>query len=220
MLGRSPKRPRVHSSMYAGLRTNLPREVMSYSDFAFDATPGGGTSTSTSGGHPTAARPAKLDGRTFPGHAEVQRYLDAFADVFGLRRHVRFGTSVRAIRSVPPAQGSPAALATEAAGGSGLPWPAWQVTTQQQQQVGQVVPSPAFVGAAGSDRTHWVRGLENYGENKQGARRPSLTSCRRPRTPTPASAGVPSSRDPWAQRQQQWQRRCGCPGCCRHGGGV
>lgn len=26
---------RVHSSMYANLRTNLPREVMSYTDFPF-----------------------------------------------------------------------------------------------------------------------------------------------------------------------------------------
>ncbi len=34
-LGAAPGRARVHSSMYAGLRTNLPRELMAYSDFSF-----------------------------------------------------------------------------------------------------------------------------------------------------------------------------------------
>lgn len=34
-LGGDPARTRVHSSMYRGLATNLPREIMGYSDFPF-----------------------------------------------------------------------------------------------------------------------------------------------------------------------------------------
>lgn len=44
--------PQVHSSMYRGLRTNLPREVMSYTDFPF-------------------VRPFGADARRFCGHQEV-----------------------------------------------------------------------------------------------------------------------------------------------------
>lgn len=61
-LGQDAARDRVHSSMYASLRTNLPREVMGYLDFPFDAT-----------------RRWSSDARRFCGHAEVQRYLEAYA---------------------------------------------------------------------------------------------------------------------------------------------
>ncbi len=44
-------REQVHSSMYKGLRTNLPREVMSYTDFPFTRT--------------------WMDSRRFCGHQEV-----------------------------------------------------------------------------------------------------------------------------------------------------
>ena len=44
-------RPQVHSSMYRNLRTNLPREVMSYTDFPFTR--------------------AWLDARRFCSHEEV-----------------------------------------------------------------------------------------------------------------------------------------------------
>jgi hypothetical protein len=35
LLGVEPHRKCVHSSMYASLRTNLPREVMNFIDFPF-----------------------------------------------------------------------------------------------------------------------------------------------------------------------------------------
>ena len=54
-------RHKVHSSMYAKLRTNLPREVMAYTDFAFDDL--GGRSQ---------------DARRFPSHAEVRSSLCHF----------------------------------------------------------------------------------------------------------------------------------------------
>ena len=53
--GQDPKRHKVHSSMYARLRTNLPREVMAYTDFAFDDLAG-----------------RSQDARRFPSHEEVR----------------------------------------------------------------------------------------------------------------------------------------------------
>ncbi|KAL0040645.1 hypothetical protein WJX79_000450 [Trebouxia sp. C0005] len=56
LLGQDPERHKVHSSMYAQLRTNLPREVMAYTDFAFDDLAG-----------------QSKDSRRFPSHEEVLR---------------------------------------------------------------------------------------------------------------------------------------------------
>jgi len=78
-------RDAAHGSMYAGLRTNLPREVMGYLDFPFDAS--------------APAFPPEADARRFPSHGEVLRYLDAYADAFGLRPHVRLGQ--RVVRATP-----------------------------------------------------------------------------------------------------------------------
>jgi cation diffusion facilitator CzcD-associated flavoprotein CzcO len=55
-LGVDASRSRVHTSIYAGLRTNLPREVMGYEAFPFTGVFGG-------------------DPRRFCGHAEVRAYL-------------------------------------------------------------------------------------------------------------------------------------------------
>lgn len=49
-------RRHLHGSMYAGLRTNLPREVMGYECFPFDA-----------------EFPGSRDRRQFCSHGEVQR---------------------------------------------------------------------------------------------------------------------------------------------------
>jgi len=56
LLGRDPARRRVHSSMYTDLRTNLPREVMGFSDFP-DV--------------PAALGGRSADARRFPAHTEV-----------------------------------------------------------------------------------------------------------------------------------------------------
>ncbi len=50
--GQDPERHKVHSSMYA----QLPREVMAYTDFAFDDLAG-----------------QSKDSRRFPSHEEVYR---------------------------------------------------------------------------------------------------------------------------------------------------
>jgi hypothetical protein len=89
----------AHSSMYASLRTNLPRELMAFSDLAFDA-----------------SAPLTGDARRYCGHAEVLAYLVAFADTHALRPLIRFGVRVERARplwtSVTPALG-----------------PQWEVTT-------------------------------------------------------------------------------------------
>ncbi|KAK9908844.1 hypothetical protein WJX75_003644 [Coccomyxa subellipsoidea] len=153
---------RVHSSMYAGLRTNLPREVMSYTDFPFTRSWG--------------------DTRRFCGHAEVEAYLEAFAAAFDLEKHIRFNTSVlrvshcergghpgarfgadsarqnghldngNASRSAPGAAMEGHSMSNlpnggEVAGENGtidseeLPWPRWQVTTVPNEEQGSVSTS-------------------------------------------------------------------------------
>lgn len=57
LLGADPGRVRVHSSMYAGLTTNLPREFMGFSDFPFI---------------PTAMAGSSIDSRRFPCSDEVR----------------------------------------------------------------------------------------------------------------------------------------------------
>ena len=58
-LGVEASRTKIHSSMYASLRTNLPREVMGYESFPFTGVFAG-------------------DNRRFCGHAEVRAYLSAW----------------------------------------------------------------------------------------------------------------------------------------------
>lgn len=132
LLGQDPERHKVHSSMYAQLRTNLPREVMAYTDFAFDDLAG-----------------QSKDPRRFPSHEEVLRYLQAFAAAFQLHKFVQFDTEVtRAVpifsqshqqqpqqqSDVPQAPADSNSNADVASNGhshhqSSLPWPKWQITT-------------------------------------------------------------------------------------------
>ncbi|DBA74144.1 TPA: hypothetical protein ACH3X1_010945 [Trebouxia sp. C0004] len=134
LLGQDPDRHKVHSSMYAQLRTNLPREVMAYTDFAFDDLAG-----------------QSKDSRRFPSHEEVLRYLQAFAAAFQLHKYVQFDTEVTAAvpifshshqqqpqqqSDVPRAAADANGNADVAANGhphhqSPLPWPKWQITTQR-----------------------------------------------------------------------------------------
>lgn len=84
-LGRDPASPgavTVHGSLYASLRTNLPRELMGFSDF------------------PMAGRTFAGDPRAFPGHREVLAFLDAFAEESGVAACVRLRAEV--LRVAPP----------------------------------------------------------------------------------------------------------------------
>ncbi|GMH00606.1 hypothetical protein Nepgr_002445 [Nepenthes gracilis] len=80
-LGLDPGREIVHGSIYLSLRTNLPRELMSFSDFRLTEREYG-------------------DPRTFPGHKEVLSFLEDFAREFGLIELIRFKTEVVRVERV------------------------------------------------------------------------------------------------------------------------
>uniref|UniRef100_K4A8F6 Flavin-containing monooxygenase n=1 Tax=Setaria italica TaxID=4555 RepID=K4A8F6_SETIT len=91
-LGRDPASPgAVHGSLYASLRTNLPRELMGFSGF------------------PMAGRVFAGDPRAFPGHREVLAFLDAFAEESGVAARVRLRAEV--LRVAPLGQGERWAVA-------------------------------------------------------------------------------------------------------------
>ncbi|XP_006658218.2 flavin-containing monooxygenase FMO GS-OX-like 9 [Oryza brachyantha] len=74
----------VHSSIYASLRLNSPREVGGFSDFPFRPSNGGG------------------DARRYPVHSELLSYITEFCDVFGLMDAVRLSTTVVRVAMAPP----------------------------------------------------------------------------------------------------------------------
>ncbi|KAI4323517.1 hypothetical protein L6164_023115 [Bauhinia variegata] len=76
-----PNRETIHSSLYLSLRTNLPRPLMGFLDYPFSKEETG-------------------DPRTFPGHEEVLRFLDKFADEFGLHSLIRFNTEVVRVEQI------------------------------------------------------------------------------------------------------------------------
>ncbi|PSR91572.1 Flavin-containing monooxygenase FMO GS-OX-like [Actinidia chinensis var. chinensis] len=76
-IGLDPSRTVAQSSLYASLRTNLPRETMGFRDYPFAA--------------------STRDPRRFPGHGEVLEYLNDFANEFGLTELVRLGTEVKRV---------------------------------------------------------------------------------------------------------------------------
>ena len=76
-LGIDPNRTRMHSSLYKSLRTNLPRELMGVRDYPFVPREG-----------------EDRDPRRFPSHPEVLKYLEDFANEFGICKLVRFRTEV------------------------------------------------------------------------------------------------------------------------------
>ncbi|CAI9771539.1 unnamed protein product [Fraxinus pennsylvanica] len=81
--GLDPKRNIVHTSLYASLRTNLPREAMGFREYPFVSTD----------------KPGR-DSRRFPGHKEVLEYLKDYAAEFQLSELVRFGSDVRYVGMV------------------------------------------------------------------------------------------------------------------------
>lgn len=80
-LGLDPNREVVHGSLYSSLRTNLPRQLMNFSDYPFEIKKNG-------------------ELRTFPGHEEVLEFLNEFAREFGLVELIRFNTEVVRVHRV------------------------------------------------------------------------------------------------------------------------
>ncbi|XP_041048545.1 flavin-containing monooxygenase FMO GS-OX-like 2 isoform X1 [Carcharodon carcharias] len=67
----------LHSSMYRDLRTNLPKEVMSFPDFPFDIQP-----------------------PSFIHHSDVKSYLERYTDHFEIQPHIKFCTYVELLNPV------------------------------------------------------------------------------------------------------------------------
>ncbi|KAK9076427.1 hypothetical protein SSX86_004761 [Deinandra increscens subsp. villosa] len=80
-LGTDPNRDVVHGSLYNSLATNLPRHLMSFTDFKFD-------------------EKVYDDPRMCPGHGEVLKFLEDFADRFKLTELIRLNTVVRRVEVV------------------------------------------------------------------------------------------------------------------------
>lgn len=74
-LSLNPNREIIHSSLYKSLRTNLPRQLMSFSDYYFDSAENGKRVS-------------------FPGHEQVLKFLNEFAKDFGITELIRFNTEV------------------------------------------------------------------------------------------------------------------------------
>ncbi|XP_064184572.1 uncharacterized protein zgc:77439 [Anguilla rostrata] len=72
----------IHSSMYRNLRTNIPKEVMSFPDFPFEK-------------HLPS----------FVHHTEVRNYLEKYCDHFRLRDHIQFNTMVDSVKPVQEKRG-------------------------------------------------------------------------------------------------------------------
>jgi len=76
-----------HSSIYEGLKTNLPKEIMGFPDFPF----------------------APSD-HSFLGHQEVAEYLKSYAKHFDLNQVIRLGTTVKSVNHMPSSSTSTAWL--------------------------------------------------------------------------------------------------------------
>ncbi|GAA0143889.1 oxygenase [Lithospermum erythrorhizon] len=81
LLGIDPNRKIVQSGLYHSLRTNLPRDLMSFSDYPFAIRENG-------------------DSRNFPKHEEVLWFLEKFAEEFRLIGLMRFETEVVRVEQV------------------------------------------------------------------------------------------------------------------------
>ncbi|KAG9341620.1 hypothetical protein JZ751_018681 [Albula glossodonta] len=72
----------IHSSMYRDLKTNIPKEVMSFPDFPFEE---------------------QLP--SFVHHTEVRKYLDKYCDHFQIRDNIQFSTAVDSVKPVQVKEG-------------------------------------------------------------------------------------------------------------------
>lgn len=102
----NPVDARVHSSMYASLRTNLPREVMAYDALPFTE---------------------EFDERRFPHHSAVHKYLSKFADIFELRPLISFGRKVTKLERLHDHRASTDAACDGPAQENGFQGVAWAV---------------------------------------------------------------------------------------------
>ena len=96
---------------YSSLRTNLPRQIMSFSDFPFI---------------PEVMGDRSHDSRRFPSHTEVQAWLEVFAAKFQLRQHIKFNIQIVSLRPITSA----AVHSNSALPASVKTAPRWKLTVQ------------------------------------------------------------------------------------------
>ncbi|XP_047337535.1 flavin-containing monooxygenase FMO GS-OX-like 7 [Impatiens glandulifera] len=81
-----PTREVVHSSLYLSLRTNLPRDLMGFSDYPFSVRENG-------------------DLRNYPGHEEFLLFLNDFVRNFEITELIRFNSEVVGVERVGSGNG-------------------------------------------------------------------------------------------------------------------
>ncbi|CAI9118921.1 OLC1v1020548C1 [Oldenlandia corymbosa var. corymbosa] len=75
-MGINPNRQEKHSSLYRAVRTTIPKEIMGFSDYPFTVKDKNGIL------------------KEFPGHEEIHKYLNHFAQDYDLNRLTRLRTKV------------------------------------------------------------------------------------------------------------------------------
>ncbi|CAI9105778.1 OLC1v1004791C2 [Oldenlandia corymbosa var. corymbosa] len=75
-LGIDPKRQIIHSSLYASVRSTIPKEIMGFSDYPINVRDKNGVI------------------ENFPYHEEILQFLKNFAKEFGLLELIQFSTEV------------------------------------------------------------------------------------------------------------------------------
>jgi Flavin-binding monooxygenase-like len=131
LLGINPNRKRLHSSMYANLRTNLPREVMGYLDYPFD--------TQFSSNKNNNKSVSSIDPRRFCSHQEVLLYLEAYAEEFDLVKWIRFNTTVTTVNPLIDV-----AINIGEANGKKAAWPRWRVSSCSNSSAARKVLEEEF----------------------------------------------------------------------------
>ena len=79
LLGQAPEQT-IRCSLYDSLRTNIPRDLMAFSDYTFDSKGGGDDSWPR-----------------FPHHTKVLEYLESFSEHYTLTPHIRLAAKVQEI---------------------------------------------------------------------------------------------------------------------------
>ncbi|CAO1939286.1 unnamed protein product [Urochloa humidicola] len=130
----------AHSSIYASLRLNTPREAIGFSDFPFYPTMNSG------------------DPRRYPCHGEFLRYIRDFCDAFGLMDAVKLNTRVVRVAMAPPRDGT-----------DNLRWTVRSCATKQQGEDGKATTAEevfdAVVVAVGQytqPRLPTIKGMEKW----------------------------------------------------------
>ena len=154
----------LYTHRYSSLRTNLPRQIMSFSDFPFI---------------PEAMGDRSHDSRRFPSHTEVQAWLEVFAAKFELRQHVRFNSPVAMLRPLPPSSSDPELAAFI------MTAPRWKLSLHRSAQ-----KQAASQHAKHGSHANHPNGISGNAQACHAAASLSDAGHAAPAAPTPASSAA------------------------------